>query len=444
VPGKIKLEPGPANAIWDSNGIRLRSSRETNLQSIGNHIRPVSGQSYYTYVKVTNIGTDPLGPCQCNKTGQWANVTLFIDTFNPMWPILAPDGASRLTYFSSTDQFQLEDVATGAPIAGPWFRRGKTATGAQTGLNSFWAWSPNGLFFAVVVRDTQAGGGGSWWLEVCATRQYTRANGTRTISRGSILSLSGVSTAANVIAGVNLGWNSASTCLELRPPPIPSQPLTQANLTLICPYADSGSNTAPTYTWPALDTASAKVSGWAYYHSPCGTLFALVPRPIPGTASAALNLQIFDIYRTLQNITQRRDNLPVAAAQISTAGATLTTASPGRRGIKLTNMSLSEIDNPECSAGTPARVNVRRVRVSTIPNQIDYTNLGQTNVAIWPNNSLWVEFPSLQWINPAGSPGQLHYCLQANGDAAPDDPSPGWGNLDLNDPHFAQRNIVFA
>jgi hypothetical protein len=107
-------------------------------------------------------------------------------------------------------------------------------------------------------------------------------------------------------------------------------------------------------------------------------------------------------------------------------------------------MSLPAIDNPECSAGTPATVNVRRVRVSTIPNQIDYTNVGQASAAIWPNDSLWIEFPQLQWINPAGSPGQLHYCLQANGDASPDDPSPGWGNFDLNDRHFAQRNIVFA
>jgi hypothetical protein len=371
------------------------------------------------------------------------NVTLFIDTFTPSWPVPAPGGASRLTYLPSLDQFQLDDVASGTRIAGPWFFHGKTATGAQTGLQSFWAWSPDGLFFAVIVRDMQAGGGGNWWLDVIATKPYTRADGTRTIPKGSILSLSGSSTAINVIAGVNLGWNSASTCLELRHPHTQFQPLTLTNLTLICPYADSGLNNAPTYAWN-LDTAVRQVSGWAFSHSPCGGLFALIPKPIAGIPSAFLDLEILDTNRTLAFIMQRRDNLPVGPAKVNTASATLNTVSPGRRGITLTNMSLTEIDNPECSAGAPATVNVRRVRVSTIPNQIDYTNIGQANAAIWPTKLLWVEFPSLQWINPAGSPGQLHYCLQANGDASPDDPSPGWGNLSLNDPHFAQRNIVFV
>src|SRR4051794_40531211 len=107
--GKIKLEQGPANAIWNSDGIRLRSFREMNLESIGSHIKPVSGQKYFTYVKVTNTGPDPIGPCRCNSTGQWQNVTLFIDTFAPAWPVLAPGGASRLSYSAGTKQFQLDD-----------------------------------------------------------------------------------------------------------------------------------------------------------------------------------------------------------------------------------------------------------------------------------------------------------------------------------------------
>lgn len=440
MPGKIKLEPGPATAIWNSDGIRLRSTRETNLKTIGGHIKPTSAL-YYTYVKVTNTGLDPIGPCYCNKTGPWTSVTSFIDTFMPTWPVLAPGGASKLTYVSSLDQFQLEDA--NGRIAGPWFFHGKIATGSRIGgLQSFWAWSPDGQFFAVVVRDMQAFGGGTWWLDVYATKPYTRPDG-RTIPRGAILSLSGNSTALDVITGLNLGWNGASTCLELRHPPVQSQPLTQTNLTLICPYADSQSNTARTYPWN-LDTATRSVSGWDFCHSPCGGLFALVPKPISGITSAFLGLDILDTLRTLTLITQLQDNLPVGSAQVTAMGATLNTVSPGRGGIKLTSMSRPAIDNPECSAGTPATVNVRRVRVSTMPNMMDYAVVGKAKAAIWANDSLWVELPQLQWSNPAGSPGQIHYCLQANGDAYPDDPSPGWGNLDLNDRHFAQRNIVFA
>jgi hypothetical protein len=443
MPGKIKLEPGPAGAIWNSDGIRLRTPRETNLQSIGSHIKPVSGQSYYSYVKVSNTGQDPIGPCRCNKTGQWQPVILFIDTFTPTWPVSSPDGTSRLTYSQSLDQFQLEDASSGAVIGGPWFFHGKTATGAQTGLNSFWAWSPDSKFFAVVVRDMSAGGGGTWWLNVYAAKSYTRSDGIRTIPRGPIYNQSGISTAINVIAGINLGWNSGSGCLEIRHPPVLSQPATQTNLTLICPYANVSSNTARIYQW-TLDTAIQQVSGWQYLHSPCGGLFALVPQPMSGVFSAYLDLKILDTFSSLALITQRQDNLQVGPASVTATGATLVTASPGRRGIKITKATLTEIDNPECSAGAAATVSMRRVRVSTIPNQIDYTNVGQASVAIWQNSPLWVEFPQLQWINPAGSPGQIHYCLQANGDASPDDPSPGWGNINLNDPHFAQRNIAFA
>jgi hypothetical protein len=416
-----------------------------NLQTIGYHIKPISGRSYFTYVKVTNIGSDPIGPCRCNKPGPWKSVTLFIDTFTPSWPVLAPDGASRLTYFPGLDQFQLEQVSNGSVIAGPWFFHGKTPSGTQNGLQSFWAWSRDGLFFAVVVRDQQAGGGGSWWLDVYATKPYIRANGTRTVPRGNIYNSSGVSTASNVISGVNLGWNDASTSLEFRRPPIQSQPLTQTELTLICPYVDAVSNVAPTYSW-TLDTMVRSLSGWNFVHSPCGGLFALVPRPNPNFTSAYRQLEILDILRTLMLISQRQDNLLVGPAVVNnnTTVATVTTTSPGRRGIKLTNMSLTEIDNSECLASAPASVNLRRVRVSTIPNQIDYTNMGQANAVIWPNHSLWIEFPSLQWINPAGSPGQIHFCLQANGDASPDDPSPGWSSLNLNDRHFAQRNIIFT
>src|SRR5262245_46490290 len=60
-PGLIALEPGPPNALWNSDGIRLRDQPETNLQNIGGNVNPTSGSSYYAYVKVTNVGGSPIG-----------------------------------------------------------------------------------------------------------------------------------------------------------------------------------------------------------------------------------------------------------------------------------------------------------------------------------------------------------------------------------------------
>ncbi len=444
MPGRIRLERGPANAPWDSDGIRLRSQPETNLRSVGAHIRPTSGGSYYTYVKVTNDGTDPIGSCRCGTTGQWQAASLFVDSPTPTasFPVNAPDNRSRLVLLGATDQLELRDSA-GQNIGGPWPVRGKTALGAQTGLNTFWGWSPDGLFFAVAVRDMQAGGGGTWWLYVYATRPYTRGDGTTQVPRGSIWSSAGTSTALNVIAGVNLGWNAASTCLVLAAPPMWGQSLTTLWLTLICPYADAASWQARAYTRPLTTGTQAGLQalGYQFLHSPCGGLFALVPKPGASPPPPSLQLELIDIWRTLATYQERQDNLPVGSATVNGAAATIQTASPGRRGIKLTLMSLTEIDNPECSIAYPTVVEVHRVRVTTNPNQIEYFPAGQASAAIWPRESLWVEFPQRVFTDPGG--GQVHYCLQAMGDARPDDPSPGWQSFDLNDRHFAQRNIVF-
>src|SRR6478736_4560155 len=53
---------GPPSPLWDSDNIRVRDTRETNLQMIGGHVNPMSGVLYYVYVKVTNIGSGPIGP----------------------------------------------------------------------------------------------------------------------------------------------------------------------------------------------------------------------------------------------------------------------------------------------------------------------------------------------------------------------------------------------
>jgi hypothetical protein len=136
MPGQIALTPGPSTSLWNSDGIRLRSPRETNLQNIGNHIKPVSGSSYFTYVKVSNTGADPIGGCGCSKTGNWVEVTYFIDTFPaPTFPINAPDMQSKLVADGAA-QFQLETSA-GVKIAGPWPLRGQPATGGGQGFNSF-------------------------------------------------------------------------------------------------------------------------------------------------------------------------------------------------------------------------------------------------------------------------------------------------------------------
>jgi len=114
--------------------------------------------------------------------------------------------------------------------------------------------------------------------------------------------------------------------------------------------------------------------------------------------------------------------------------------------VKVTNTDPIGTVYPPQPVPDPAwTVYLRRFRVTTMPDPSDYTDLGQSSV--WPNagQSLWTEFPS-QPIIPAGStPGQVHYCLQAMGDASPSDlPAPTWAGLILTDRHFAQRNLVFA
>jgi hypothetical protein len=59
---QVHLDRGPANAIWNSDGVRLRNQREMNLaEPIGSHVNPVSGSSYYTYIHMANIVNSPLG-----------------------------------------------------------------------------------------------------------------------------------------------------------------------------------------------------------------------------------------------------------------------------------------------------------------------------------------------------------------------------------------------
>ena len=450
MPGRIQLDPGPPSAIWNSDGIRLRpeGQRESNPSTTSPHVRPVSGASYFTYVKVSNTGPDPIGGCLCSATGTWRVAAPFIDTFPPpTFPIASPDGLTRLVRVGTTD-FRLEPAAGGTALAGPWPL-------GQGAINSFWAWSPDGLFFAVVTRNSP-GTGATWTLRVYATRTYTRGDGIRSVPAGTIFELGPVnSTAANAIAGSNLGWNAASTCLFLRRPPQPPQlgpTVTEVHHTLVCPYADNTSNTSAALTIGPIRPSSTGLNGWVYVHSPCGHLVARVPLPDPNpmTVPTGLRLQIIDIRRTLRDdLSPKQDNVSVTVevdrATTANAPATLTTTGPGRRGIALGRMSTTAIDNPECASVQAATVNVRRARVTTIPNQIDYTSMGQAAVAVWQGSPVWVEFPSLRWVDPSGStPGQVHFCLQAMGDASPGDPAPGWANVNLGDRHYAQRNIIFA
>lgn len=118
-------------------------------------------------------------------------------------------------------------------------------------------------------------------------------------------------------------------------------------------------------------------------------------------------------------------------------------------GFKLTQgpfpLSQSLIDNWECLSGPTATVSLRRVIVSTMPEVVDHEAIGQTYVALNPGDSIWVEFPPTLWTDPnqkLPNPSR-HYCLQVNADASPDDPSPGWSGLSLQDRHYSQRNIVF-
>lgn len=425
MPGRIKLQPGPPNRLWDSDGIRLRSQAETSLRSVGAHVRPTSGGSYFTYVHVENTGTDPIGPCACAATGPWRPATFFVDTPQPALPATAPDGRSRLVALSA-NQCQLEDGAGTSLVSG---------LGLGTGINrSFWSWSPDGLFFAFVRRE-DVGGSRTWYLNVFATRPYTRADGVVQVPAGQVFSSIGTSTALGVIAGSNIGWNAAATCLVLIPPPVPPGGAAQS-VVLICPYADQNGQTAPSYTvFPAPQGQ--------YLHSPCGHLTALVPNP-PGPPPNNTQGPVtwIDVRRTAQPVTPTVDNLATQAL-VTAAGATITTTGRGRRGVRLTGMSVPAVDNLECLAGVPATVEVRRVRVSTMPNQTAIFPAGSASAAIWPGDSLWVEIPAQPFINPSPA-NQLHYCLQARGDAAPDDPAPAWANFDASARHFAQRNIAFA
>jgi hypothetical protein len=147
---------------------------------------------------------------------------------------------------------------------------------------------------------------------------------------------------------------------------------------------------------------------------------------------------------TLASTQARRDNLPLTVT-VNNATASITTTSPGRRGITLGSMSTLEIDNPECLAAVPATVEVRRLKASTLPGggvSIDYTAVGTSSVAALPGQSIWVELVPAVFSDPGTG---AHYCLQAIGGAPPADPPPSWmAAFDLNDRHRAQKNIVFG
>ena len=298
MPAQLLIQDGPAGAEWNSDSIRVRSTRATSLTTVGPHTSPQSGADYYTYVRVENTGTDPFGHCSCPSTGAWAIRNNFIDV-NP--PANGPNG---MTVTKAAGYATLNRNGTQLAPGTQWlFANG-----------DFWSWSPNGQFFAYVHRDLTLPMATTWSVSLVATAAYSKtppAVGATPISipAGTTLRTVGPTQSASpqAISGINIGWNPASTCLHVDQPPMQGQNSLQKENVWICPFAGTTSM-AGSYDFTAntAPVGSGPTQAFKFLYSPCGDLAAIVPTP-------AGQLMLIDL-RTAMQISTTASNVLTAVS----------------------------------------------------------------------------------------------------------------------------------
>jgi hypothetical protein len=417
MPAQLLIADGPVGREWDSDSIRIRSTRATSLTTVGPHINPQSGSDYFTYVKVENTGTDPFGACGCSTTGSWAIRSNFI---NVSPPTTGPNGQTLVVAAG------FATLTQGATQLGQWL----FATG------DFWSWSPGGRFFAYVHRDLSVSP--TWTVSVIAASAFTKtppAVGATpiTVTAGAVLDTVGptLSASPQAISGVNLGWNPAGTCLHIDQPPLPNQPPLEKYHLWICPLAGT-TGLAQTYSLNSILMSGEALS---FLYSPCGDLAAILRTP-------GGPLVLIDLRTALE--TPARANNVVTSVSVTGASPTITTTGQGRLGLTLTQASSTAIDNPECLKGGSVTVEARRVLCSTMPGAMAPVQVGSgpSAAAIWPGASIWVEIPRHRFTR-LGTVSPEHWCMQARADGTTNgDPAPAWSAFVIADRHFAQRNVA--
>ena len=331
------------------------------------------------------------------------------------------------------------------------------------GFPVYWGWSPDGLFCAVVVPSL-VGSYQTPTMEVFvyALSDYKKVDGTNVPAQTEIHYFSHTfKTISEGFSRFSCSWNDRSTALMV------TYGYVQSSWLLVAPYVSDSPNNLPLKCYYGYGNIqggfSPKEGPFTYLFSPNGEFAASYQLPYDKNIYGTMRF-----YRlrasTRGPYSPARNGITVDVLPNSGSPVTITSLKTGNAAIVLSGVRVpdpqnpnfsvpSVIDNPECLVGQAAEVYVRRNRISTIPNQTDYEKIGASKVAIPPGGAAWVEFPSLLWVNPTGAqnPGQLHYCIQAMGEAPPGDLAPGslpnapsWTGFTLSDRHFAQRNIAFV
>jgi hypothetical protein len=426
VPANLRIADG--NPIWLSQAII--PSKDTVVspgQSPSVATPHVNSTDVFTYVNVENIGNVDLGACACTAA------------VPASWPVAVPFPGFIVNIAATNSVTQAGVTFTlgtvGDSLSGPglnyWF--GLSASGKRA-----WAWSPDNRFFAYVGSPN----GNDWYLTIVALQNITRPNGT-TISKGQAV----VSSLNGLFAAGPPSWNNANFGWAGTRAVIAAGAYAGGGgivRTVACPEAPGPTN----YYGDLIPDTPAQVD-WKHHASPCGAVFAFLPRVLQASVGSR-NIVLIST-ATAAVVSFRKNNVPTTVSIIG-ANPSITTNQHGANGVRVvTGGAPVDVDDPDCTfVGGGISVVVDRVKASTLPS----ANLGVLAVGTGALGQLlvgqnrWVQVPN---SNPSGwaNQGEQHWCLlgQAYTSDGATIPRP-WNGQATNPPPFpvsngncAQRNI---
>ncbi|MEK6225533.1 MAG: hypothetical protein AABM40_04475 [Chloroflexota bacterium] len=423
MPADLRIADG--NPIWLSQSIV--PSKDTVIspgQSPSAATPNVNSTDVFTYIKVENTGNVDLGACACAAAvpAPWPTVVLFANF------LANPNASTSQTQSGVT--FTVSNFGDSLSGTGINFSFGLSASGKRA-----WAWSPDSRFFAYVGSPN----GNDWYLTVVALQNVTRSNGT-VINKGqAAVTGNGLFAGPPYWTNANFGW-AGSKAVAAAGAYAGGGGIVRM---VACPEAPS-----PNTYGDLIPDMPGQVD-WTQLSSPCGSVFAFVPRVLQAAVGSRDIMLISTA--TAQVVSFRKNNVPTSVG-ISGANPSITTNQHAANGVHvITGGSPVDVDDPDCTTvGGGIAVIVDRVKASTLPS----ANLGVLGVGsatlgvLLIGQNRWVQVPNSNasgWSNQ----GEQHWCLlgQAytsdgstiprpwNGQAASPPPFP------VNNNNCAQRNI---
>lgn len=346
----------------------------------------VTSTNVFVYVRVDNVGTDPIGVCTCSPVpAPWPQVALFPGFLaNPS--ITQSETQAGVTFTARPASNAAGDTLSGAVN----FSFGVNLLGRRA-----WAWSSDNRFFAYASSLN----GNDWYLTIVALQNVTRSNGT-VIPAGQ----AAVSGASGSFSGL---WTKDNFRWGLKAVVVSGTYAGGGGLTyaVACPEAP-GNN-----TWGDL-IPDLPGQSWVNLSSPCGAVIALVPRILQaGVGSPDIVL----ISTATAQIIQFKENNVTSPASIVGANPALTTTQHAALGVTInTGAGLTVTrDDPDCTVvGGDLVVRVDRVKASTLPSaNLGVVAVGTASLGLLPvGQSRWVQVPnSSGWANQS----ERHWCLLA-------------------------------